>query len=49
VEEARRAFEEASCAEKPMLIDVKTDFRYNAPGMKLYTFGQGIEIVKGWC
>jgi acetolactate synthase-1/2/3 large subunit len=36
VEEAKKAFEEASTSKKPTLIDIKTDPSYSAPGVNLY-------------
>lgn len=44
VNEVKEAFEESVRLEKPVLIDIRTDFRYNAPGANLYIRNMDLEI-----
>ncbi|MEM2320329.1 MAG: thiamine pyrophosphate-dependent enzyme [Candidatus Bathyarchaeia archaeon] len=44
VDEVKAAFNEAMGSDRPVLIDVKTDFRYNAPGSDLLIQNQDLEI-----
>lgn len=47
VEEAKKAFEEASSFKKPVLIDMKTDFSHNVPGLNIYIHNPKIELGRG--
>jgi len=47
VEEAKKAFEEASGSKKPVLIDVRTDFRHNVPGLNIYVHNPKVELGRG--
>ena len=47
VEEAKKAFEEAISLKKPVLIDMKTDFRYNVPGLNIYIHNPKAELGRG--
>jgi len=43
-DEVKVAFDEALGSSRPVLIDIKTDFRYNAPGSELFIQNQDLEI-----
>jgi acetolactate synthase-1/2/3 large subunit len=43
-EEAKKAFEEVASPKKPTLIDIKTDFRHNTPGLSLFIQNPKLEI-----
>ncbi|MEM1586417.1 MAG: thiamine pyrophosphate-binding protein [Candidatus Bathyarchaeia archaeon] len=44
IDEVKVSFEEAIRSEKPVLIDIKTDYCYNAPGANLFVQNLDLEV-----